>query len=62
MYKSSRKYEDGIVGLHNNTFFCYMNACLQCLLPIEELRDHFIEQQYRDFRALKCRKNNQEFC
>jgi hypothetical protein len=20
--------EDGIVGLHNNTFFCYMNACL----------------------------------
>ena len=34
--------EDGIVGLHNNTFYCYMNACLQCLLPIEELRDHFI--------------------
>lgn len=36
------EYEDGVVGLENNTFFCYMNACLQCLLPIEEMRDHFV--------------------
>jgi hypothetical protein len=26
-YKSY-DYEDGIVGLHNNTYYCYMNACL----------------------------------
>lgn len=39
-------YEDGIVGLENNTFYCYMNACLQCLLPITELRDHFVLQRY----------------
>ena len=22
------KFEDGLVGLRNNTFYCYMNACL----------------------------------
>ena len=21
-------FEDGIVGLENNTFYCYMNACM----------------------------------
>ena len=39
-------YEDGIVGLRNNRFYCYMNACLQCLLPIHELRDYYVGMKY----------------
>ena len=55
--------EDGIVGLHNNTYYCYMNACLQCLLPIDELRDHFIMQDYADVLQKGNRlKNNFEYC
>ncbi len=33
---------DGIVGLRNNSLYCYMNACLQCLFPIDELRDYYL--------------------
>lgn len=47
-YQNLPHFEDGIVGLENNTFFCYMNACLQCLVPIHELRDHFVLQNYYD--------------
>ena len=25
-----------------------MNACLQCLVPINELRDHYVTQRYFD--------------
>ena len=24
--------KDGIIGLKNNSLYCFMNACLQCLL------------------------------
>jgi len=27
-YQELPRMEDGIIGLHNNTFYCYMNACL----------------------------------
>ena len=47
-YDSPPEYEDGIVGLQNNTFYCYMNACLQCLVPIDELRDYYVTQRYFD--------------
>ena len=45
-YTTPPAYEDGIVGLENNTFYCYMNACLQCLMPISELRDFYVMQKY----------------
>ena len=41
--RDDMKLEDGIVGFENNALYCYMNACLQCLLPISELRDHFLK-------------------
>ena len=56
------RLEDGIVGLQNNTFYCYMNACLQCLLPINELRDHFILKQYTELKGQERKKNSFEFC
>lgn len=39
-----------------------MNACLQCLLPIEPLRDHFINQDYIKFKSKNTRKLNFECC
>lgn len=58
------QYEDGVVGLENNTFFCYMNACLQCLLPIEEMRDHFVLQKYWEVaeKGMTRTRNNFDFC
>ena len=62
-HKKMPEIEDGIVGLHNNTYYCYMNACLQCFLPIEELRDHFIMQDYADVISKGTRlKNSFEYC
>ena len=28
------EYGDGLAGLRNNSLYCYLNACLQCLVPI----------------------------
>ena len=35
-----------------------MNACLQCLLPIKELRDHFLKQDYLEYEKLGERRLN----
>ena len=43
------KLGNGIIGLQNNSYHCYMNAVLQCLLPINELRDHFILKEFFEF-------------
>lgn len=37
---------EGVIGLRNNSLYCYMNACLQCLLPIDEMRDYYLTQMY----------------
>ena len=34
-------FSQGIVGLRNESNYCYMNACLQCLIAIDELRDYY---------------------
>lgn len=46
-YKGELK--EGIVGLKNNSLYCYMNACLQCLIPISEMRDYYLNTEYRRF-------------
>ena len=49
--KKEVKFEvkEGIVGLKNNSLYCYMNACLQCLLPINQLRDYYLILGYSRF-------------
>jgi ubiquitin C-terminal hydrolase len=32
---------EGICGFQNNSLYCYMNSCLQCLLAIDNLRDYY---------------------
>jgi ubiquitin C-terminal hydrolase len=32
----------GIVGLRNTSLYCYLNAIMQCMAPIEGLRDHYV--------------------
>lgn len=36
----------GVVGLENPQFFCYMNSSLQCLFSIQPFADYFAEQRY----------------
>ena len=44
-----KELKDGIVGLKNNSLYCYMNACLQCILTITEMRDYYMNEDYRRF-------------
>ena len=44
--KSSQNYKEGLVGLENFRFFCYLNACLQALMGISELRDYYVNEEY----------------
>ena len=41
-----KNLKDGVVGLKNNSLYCYMNATLQCLLTIDSMRDYFIQNKY----------------
>lgn len=38
----------GYTGLSNLGNTCYMNSCLQCLSNTVELRDYFLEEQYKE--------------
>ena len=44
--------KDGIVGLQNNSLFCYMNACLQGLLVIDEMRDYYLEKKFSKYKNI----------
>lgn len=56
-----RQIQDGIVGLKNNNLYCYMNACLQCLLPIEEFRDYYLNQEFKKFQDVQTLNNTDEY-
>lgn len=59
--KVNKELKDGIVGLKNNSLYCYMNACLQCFLPIEEFRDYMIQDKFERFRKTKCIDNHMDY-
>ena len=60
-YSSMPKIGSGVVGLENNRYYCYMNACLQCLIPITQLRDHFIMQEYLNVLESRQRRVKNSF-
>ena len=41
--------KDGILGMRNNSYYCYLNAFMQCLAPITEMRDHYLLQKYANY-------------
>lgn len=41
---------EGIIGLQNYSYYCYLNSCLQCLLVIEQLRNHYLRKDFRQLR------------
>ena len=53
-----KELREGIVGLKNNSLYCYMNACLQCLLPITELRDYYLNMEFKRFHDDKTVSNS----
>ena len=44
---SNLQLSEGIVGLQNYSYFCYLNSCLQCLVAIDQLRGHFLQRSYK---------------
>lgn len=59
--KYRRDLKDGIVGLKNNSLYCYMNACLQCLINIDPLRDYYLDQGYKRFHDDKTFSNSNDY-
>lgn len=57
-----RNLKDGVVGLKNNSLYCYMNACLQCLIPIETLRDYYMTCGFQKFYSTKTASNSNDYC
>mmetsp|Transcript_19211 Transcript_19211/g.18351 ORF Transcript_19211/g.18351 Transcript_19211/m.18351 type:complete len:147 (+) Transcript_19211:70-510(+) len=49
---------DGIVGMQNYSYYCYLNSCLQCLLAIDHLRDHYMNREFRMFKEKNRVKNS----
>ena len=45
--------KEGVVGLKNNSLYCYMNATLQCMACVDDLRDYILEQKYINFSNKK---------
>ena len=58
---STKELKDGICGIKNNSLYCYMNACLQCLLPIEEFRDYMLRADYERYRKVKCVDDHMDY-
>lgn len=53
--------KDGVVGLKNNSLYCYMNATLQCMACVEDLRDYVLEQKYMRFSNKKTIGKSQKY-
>lgn len=47
--------------MKNNRFYCYLNACLQCLAPITEMRDHYLTQTYAGYKELQTLRDNFDY-
>lgn len=60
-FKKIKDLKEGIVGLKNNSLYCYMNAILQCLMPIEDLRDYYMQRNYKRFDNTKCLSNTFDY-
>jgi len=44
--KDFKHLTEGIVGLQNNRYYCYMNAIMQAFTPMQDLRNFYLAQDY----------------
>jgi ubiquitin C-terminal hydrolase len=51
-HKNLQDLTDGIVGIRNNSFYCYLNALMQCMVPIDEMRNHYLTQEYAKYKTI----------
>lgn len=56
--KQPNDLSEGIVGIRNNNFYCYLNAFIQCLIPIEEMRDHYLSQEYAKYKSVETKRDD----
>ena len=44
--------------MRNNSYYCYLNAFMQCLAPIIEMRDHYLLQKYALFKDIRTKRDD----
>lgn len=47
--------------MKNNNQYCYLNAFMQCLAPISEMRDHYLMQRYTFYKDTSTKKGDLKF-
>lgn len=58
LHKNLHDLSDGIVGIRNISYYCYLNAFVQCLIPIEEMRDHYLSQEYAKYKSVTTKRDD----
>ena len=61
MHKNLLDLSDGIVGIRNINYYCYLNAFMQCLVPLNEMRDHFLTQEYAKYKSVTTKRDDFSF-
>lgn len=61
-HKNLIDLKEGIAGIRNNSFYCYLNAFMQCLAPITQMRDHYLTQEYAKYKETRTKRDDFNFC
>eukprot|EP00347_Sterkiella_histriomuscorum_P013357 403365027 len=61
VHKNLIDLSDGIVGIRNINYYCYLNAFMQCLVPLNEMRDHFLTQEYAKYKSVTTKRDDFSF-
>ncbi len=59
--EESKDLGKGMIGLKNQSYYCYMNAVLQTFVAIVPMRDYFLGQKYAATKGVATKKNSFEF-
>ncbi len=54
-------YSKGMVGLRNNSYYCYMNAVLQCFANITPMREFYLNQTYSQYTKINTMRDSFDF-
>lgn len=60
-WTSETQVTEGICGFQNNSLYCYMNSCMQCLLAIDNLRDYYAQNIYEQYSNIQTVADKQEY-
>jgi hypothetical protein len=47
--------------MKNSSYYCYLNALLQSLAPIDEMREHYLTQSYSKYKTVATKRDDFSF-